>query len=242
MRRLAVLVSFICVIASRSAGQIASASSASPSPKAEKPAKAKAKNKDKKKDDKSPGTNLFGPGAAGQSNEPTTTEIYSDEAFFDSTKNIGIFSGRVKVIDPRFNLQSDKLTVFITKGENQSLEKAVAEGNVGLVRDRPAANGAPPTRAVGRCDKATYTATTGDVELTGTPRVQEGPNLHVATSPDTVMVISQNSQLRTHGPSRTEIVQQPKEDQTKQNKGEAQKVAPQPAPAQSVPAAPLPTP
>jgi hypothetical protein len=30
-------------------------------------------------------------------NEPTTTEIYSDEAFFDSTKNMGIFSGRVKV-------------------------------------------------------------------------------------------------------------------------------------------------
>src|SRR5215472_448120 len=129
MRRLAVLVSFIVfVIASRSPGQISSASSASPSPKAEKPAKGKAKNKDKKKDDKSPGTNLFGPGAAGQSNEPTTTEIYSDEAFFDSTKNIGIFSGRVKVIDPRFNLQSDKLTVFITKGENQSLEKAIAKG------------------------------------------------------------------------------------------------------------------
>jgi len=244
MRTLAVLVSFIvCVIASRSLGQIASASSASPSPKADKPAKAKAKNKNKKKDDKSPGTNLFGPGAAGQqSNEPTTTEIYSDEAFFDSTKNIGIFSGRVKVIDPRFNLQSDKLTVFITKGESQSLEKAVAEGNVGLVRDRPAANGGPPTRAVGRCDKATYTASTGDVELMGTPRVQEGPNLHVATSPDTVMVISQNSQLRTHGPSRTEIIQQPKEEQTKENKGEAQKVGPQPAPAQSVPAAPLPTP
>ena len=245
MRTLAVLVSFIvCVIASRSPGQVASASSASPSPKAEKPAKAKAKNKDKKKDDKSPGTNLFGPGAAGQqqSNEPTTTEIYSDEAFFDSTKNIGIFSGRVKVIDPRFNLQSDKLTVFITKGESQSLEKAVAEGNVGLVRDRPAANGGPPTRAVGRCDKATYTATTGDVELTGTPRVQEGPNLHVATSPDTVMVISQNSQLRTHGPSRTEIVQQPKEDQTKENKGEAKKAEAQAAPSQSVPAAALPTP
>jgi len=70
-------------------------------------------------------------------NEPTTTEIYADEAFFDSTKNMGTFSGRVKVTDPRFNLQSDKLTVFITKGENQGLEKAIAEGNVGLVRDRP---------------------------------------------------------------------------------------------------------
>jgi lipopolysaccharide transport protein LptA len=241
MKRLAVLVLLIvCVIAARWPGRIAAAPAGSPAPtKAEKPAKAKAKNKD----DKSPGTNLFGPGAAGQqSNGPTTTEIYSDEAFFDSTKNMGIFSGRVKVLDPRFNLQSDKLTVFITKGENQSLEKAVAEGNVGLIRDKPAANGSPPTRAIGRSDKATYTAATGDVELVGTPRVQEGPNMHVATSPDTVMVISQNSQLRTHGPSRTEIVQQPKEEQTKEKKGEAKKTEAQPAPSQSVPAAALPTP
>jgi lipopolysaccharide transport protein LptA len=245
MKRLAVLALFIvCVISARSPEQTAAAPVGSPSPtKAEKSAKAKTKNKDEKKEDKSSGTNLFGPGAAGQqSNGPTTTEIYSDEAFFDSTKNMGIFSGRVKVIDPRFNLQSDKLTVFITKGENQSLEKAIAEGNVGLVRDRPAASGSPPTRAVGRCDKATYIAATGDVELTGTPRVQEGPNMHVATSPDTVMVIGQNSQLRTHGPSRTEIVQQPKEEQTKETKGEAKKSEPQPTPAQSVPAAALPTP
>ena len=243
MKKLAVLVLLIVwVIAAGWPGQIAAAPAGSPSPtKAEKPAKAK--TKDKKKDDKSSGTNLFGPGAAGeQSNGPTTTQIYSDEAFFDSTKNMGIFSGRVKVVDPRFNLQSDKLTVFITKGENQSLEKAVAEGNVGLIRDRPAANGAPPTRAIGRSDKATYTASTGDVELVGTPRVQEGANMHVATSPDTVMIISQNSQLRTHGPSRTEIVQQPKEEPTKENKGEAKKPGAQPAPSQSVPAVALPTP
>ena len=36
--------------------------------------------------------------------------------------------------------------------------------------------------------------------------------MHVATSPDTVMVVSQNSQLTTHGPSRTEIMQQPDQD------------------------------
>src|SRR6266481_1065506 len=215
MKRLAVLVlSIVCVIAAQSPGRISATPAGSPSPtRAEKPAKPKAKNKDKKKDDKSSGTNLFGSGAAGQqSNGPTTTEIYSDEAFFDSNKNMGIFSGRVKVVDPRFNLQSDKLTVFITKGQNQSLEKAIAEGNVGLVRDRPDPNGGPPTHAVGRADKATYTAATGDVELRGTPRVQEGANMHVATSPDTVMIINQNSQLSTHGPSRTEIRQQPNED------------------------------
>jgi len=206
------------------------------------PAK-KPKKPPAQKENKAPPNPLFGQSATGlDSNEPTTTEIYSDEAFFDSTKNMGIFSGRVKVTDPRFNLQSDKLTVFITKGENQGLEKAIAEGKVGLVRDRPDPNGGPPTRAVGRADKAIYTAATGDVELQGTPRVQEGPNMHVATSPDTVMIINQNSQLTTHGPSRTEIHQQPKEDQAKEKKDEVKKPEAQPVPSQSVPAAALPTP
>src|SRR5262245_18258158 len=237
MRKIAALVLCLaCAMVARSSGQIAAGPAASPAPvkKTEKPTKAKAKNKDKKKEDKSSAPNLFGSAPALQSDQPTTTEIYSDEAFFDSTKNMGIFSGRVKVVDPRFNLQSDKLTVFITKGQNQSLERAIAEGNVGLIRDRPDANGGPPTRAVGRADKATYTATTGDVELAGTPRVQEGPNLHVATSPDTVMIISQNSQLRTHGPSRTEIIQQPN-DEKKGQASPSQTPAAQTSPAPSLP-------
>jgi len=203
----------------------------------------KPKKQPDQKENKSPANSLFGQSATGLNpDEPTTTEIYSDEAFFDSTKNMGTFTGRVKVTDPRFNLQSDKLTVFITKGENQGLEKAVAEGNVGLVRERPDPSGGPPTRAVGRADHATYTAATGDVELRGTPRVQEGPNMHVATSPDTVMIINQNSQLRTHGPSRTEIRQEPSDDQAKEKKREAKKAAAQATPSQSVPAAALPTP
>ncbi len=268
----ALVLVFVCVIASRVHAQTAGATpkaepaipkavavapKAGASPSAKKAKKQSAQKestqkKDGQKDNKSPANQLFGQSGVGlNTNEPTTTEIYSDEAFFDSTKNMGIFSGRVKVTDPRFNLQSDKLTVFITKGENQGLEKAVAEGNVGLVRDRPDPNGGPPTRAVGRADKATYTASTGDVELQGTPRVQEGENMHVATSPDTVMIINQNSQLRTHGPSRTEIRQQPNDDQAKEKKKDAKNAqpqigpspaAPQVGPTQSVPAAALPTP
>lgn len=163
---------------------------------------------------------------------PITTEIFADEAFFDSSKSVGIFRGRVKVNDPRFNLQADKLTVFISKaqmrqgaqaspspeaggpaqsGQGQGLEKAIAEGNVAVVRDRPDPNGGPPSRAVGRADTATYIAATGDVELKGNPRVQQGLNTHIGTSPDTVMTINQSGQLTTRGPSRTDIRQEPKD-------------------------------
>src|SRR5881409_260277 len=238
MKKLLMLMLFVTIgVAGRLQGQIPAATAPKTSATApEKKAKKKAASE---KQDKSPGENLFGTGL--QSNEPTTTEIYADEAFFDSTKNMGIFSGRVKVVDPRFNLQSDKLTVFITKGQNQGLEKAIAEGNVGLVRDRPDPNGGAPTRAVGRADKATYTAATGDVELRGTPRVQEGANMHVATSPDTVMIINQNSQLSTHGPSRTEIRQQPN-DEKKDKTSPSQTSPSQASPGQTAPPAALPKP
>jgi lipopolysaccharide transport protein LptA len=229
MKRLAALILLIASLAAtQTDAQIAAAPTAS-APMLPKKREKQAAEKDEKSSANQPvgGSNLL------QSNEPTTTEIYADEAVFDSNKSMGIFSGRVKVTDPRFNLQSDKLTVFISKGENQGLERAIAEGNVGLVRDRPDPNGGPPTRAIGRSDKAIYTAATGDVELTGTPRVQEGPNLHVATSPGTVMIINQNSQLTTHGPSRTEIRQQPKDE----SKGETK---PSPSPTLSPP--PLPKP
>ena len=231
MKELVVLILFaVCATGARMDAQTATETAKASRTASEK----KAKKTAAEKENKSSARNLFGQDAAG-SNAPTVTEIYADEAFFDSTKDMGIFSGRVKVTDPRFNLQSDKLTVFITKGQNQGLEKAVAEGNVGLVRDRPDPNGGPPTRAVGRADKATYTAATGDVELRGTPRVQEGLNMHVATSPDTVMIINQNSQLTTHGPSRTEIRQQPNEEKKGGATPSQTSPAPQTSPALSLP-------
>ena len=144
------------------------------------------------------------------STEPIITEIYADQTVFDSTKSIGIFTGHVVVTDPRFNIQGDKLTIFISKKQNEGFEKAIVEGNVGVVRDRPSATGGPPDHMVGRSDKAVYTAKDGRFELTGNPRVQQGLNTHVATSPDTVMILNEAGQLETHGPSRTEIRQDPK--------------------------------
>jgi lipopolysaccharide transport protein LptA len=137
------------------------------------------------------------------------TEIYADQAVFDSTKSIGIFTGHIVVIDPRFNIQGDKLTIFINKKQGEGLDKAIVEGNVGVVRERPDPAGGPPSRMVGRSDKAVYTAKNGNFELTGNARVQQGVNTHVATSPDTVMVLTEAGELQSTGPSRTEIRQEP---------------------------------
>ena len=202
-RFVAIFLAIFCVVELRSQP----ANPSNPAPVAPKKEQKKAKESSENANPLISG--LKGPATNG----PVTTQIEADDAFFDSNKNVGIFSGHVKVADPRFTLQSEKLTVYITKGQNQALEKAIAEGNVAVVRDRPDPNGGPPTRAVGRSDKATYLATTGDVELRGTPRVQEGLNTHIATSPETVMVVNQNGQLTTHGPSRTEIRQEPKTDE-----------------------------
>ena len=177
-RSSAIVLIIFCALVASLHGQSAKPSSPSPT--------AAAKKDQKKAKQSGDQTNPLLGGIKGvPTNGPVTTEIYADDAFFDSNKNVGVFSGHVKVADPRFTLQSEKLTVYITKGENQGLEKAIAEGNVAVVRDRPDPNGGAPTRAVGRSDQATYVASTGNVELRGTPRVQEGVNTHIATSPDT---------------------------------------------------------
>src|SRR2546428_12809456 len=100
MKKLAVLILFIaCATGARTEAQIAAeptkASRAAPEKKAKKTAT------DKKTE--SPATKLFGQDG---SNAPTTTEIYADEAFFDSTKNKGIFSGRLKKNTPPSNIYS----------------------------------------------------------------------------------------------------------------------------------------
>jgi lipopolysaccharide transport protein LptA len=164
---------------------------------------------DKNPTDKPAATESPAPG------EPIVTEIYADKAVFESSKSIGVFNGHIIVIDPRFQIQGDKLTIYLSNKQSEGgLDKAVVEGNVGVVRERPDPAGGPPSKMVGRSEKAVYTAKNGNFELTGNPRVQQGLNTHVATSPDTVMVLNEKGELQTNGPSRTEIRQPPKSEST----------------------------
>src|SRR6516162_4486938 len=111
MRKLAVLLILLIVCAGnvRVQGQAAAEAPKAAAVTSEK----KTKKTAAEKENKSSTAKLFGQPATGlDSNAPTLTEIYADEAFFDSTKNMGIFSGRVKVTDPRFNLQCDKIKAW----------------------------------------------------------------------------------------------------------------------------------
>ena len=211
MRRLGAAGAILCfaVITGIACGQgsaPAALSSRTPGKASEKTSTAKAPS-ESPSSEKNPAEKPKNPTSLAAADEPTVTEIYADQTVFDSGKSIGIFTGNVVVTDPRFNIQGDKLTIFISKKQNEGFEKAIVEGNVGVVRDRPSTTGGPPEHMVGRSDKAVYTPKDGRFELTGNPRVQQGLNTHVATSPDTVMILNEAGQLETHGPSRTEIRQ-----------------------------------
>ena len=213
MRKLAAAGAILCfgVLAGNTRGQGSAPSTLSSRPPSQPSEKASPAGvpKENPPAEKNPAAKPKDAASPAGAQEQIITEIYADQTVFDSTKSIGIFTGHVVVTDPRFQIQGDKLTIFISKKQNEGFEKAIVEGNVGVVRDRPSETGGPPSHMVGRSDKAVYTAKDGRFELTGNPRVQQGLNTHVATSPDTVMILNEAGQLETHGPSRTEIRQDP---------------------------------
>jgi lipopolysaccharide export system protein LptA len=120
-----------------------------------------------------------------------------------------------------------------TPARANGLQRAIAEGTpdrpVVIVQDKPAANGEQPEHDVGIAAKADYNADTGEVVLTGWPRVSQGINTQIATSPETYMIMYRDSKkMRTIGPSRVTIQQ---EDQPK--KTGTSSASPDGSPAQS---------
>jgi len=111
----------------------------------------KRKTKTKRKKINHPARNLFKLERCGAAIRSTDDDanLCGRRFFLIQPRTWASLAAVMKVVDPRFNLQSDKLTVFITKDKTRAWRKPVAEGNVGLVRERPDPKGGPPTRAVG---------------------------------------------------------------------------------------------
>jgi len=116
--------------------------------------------------------------------------------------------------------------------KTNGLQRAVAEGPadrpVVIVQEKPATNGEQAQRNVGIAQKADYNADTGDVVLTGWPRVTQGINTQIATSKDTIMTMNKDGKtMKTRGPSRSIIQEQ---DQPKKSGTDSDSSDPTPSP------------
>lgn len=152
---------------------------------------------------KDSGFNLFGDSSKAKG--PTIINA-ANEATFNSKTHMAVFTGNVQVQDPQFSLRCDELTVYLNDNNEGGLKEAVAEGNVYIISVRKGQNGAPDEKSTGKSEKAVYTTIDGKIVLSGgMPQIQQGPNLHVATEPSTVMELYRDGRLQTRGATRTII-------------------------------------
>lgn len=130
------------------------------------------------------------------------TEITAEEqATFSDKENQAVFLGSVRIKDPTFLLNCDRLTVFLNK-ERSGIDRAVAEGNVVIVQQTESGQN---DGAVGRAERAEYVPSTGTVTLSGSPEIQQGINRHIASDANTRMILNRDGRAITEGPSRTVI-------------------------------------
>jgi lipopolysaccharide export system protein LptA len=91
--------------------------------------------------------------------------VSSDSFKLDLQNKQGLFSGKVHVQDPRFELDAEEMIVFFTKDDK--LERLVAKGKVRIKhgQDRSAV-----------CKEAEYIIAEKKIKLTGDPVVSQGEN------------------------------------------------------------------
>ena len=170
--------------------------------------------------------------------KPPTEITATKEATYDEKTRKAVFTGDVHVNDPQFKITCDKLTAFLREqaasgkaaaspsprpaaspkpspGKTASpnggggLQRAIAEGNVIIIQDKPGVDGNPPQHNVGKCQHADFDADSGDVTLSGWPQVQQGINTQIATEQSTIMIMNRDGRtMRTKGASKTVIQDQ----------------------------------
>ncbi len=128
------------------------------------------------------------------------TEITAKEGMLDNKSNLAVFSGDVIVKSPEYDVNCDKLTIYLKpdkgsvepkaevkaigdddapadkkdkKENNSRIDKAVAEGNVKILQIKPAAGGGKPEKYYGTGKKAVFDNNKQTCTLSGWPRVQQ---------------------------------------------------------------------
>jgi lipopolysaccharide transport protein LptA len=90
----------------------------------------------------------------------TNTVITSDRLVYDYKRSVAVFEDNVIVRDPQMTLTSDRMNVIFDAEHN--VKSVTAIGNVRIVQDNK----------TGLCDQAVYIALTGEIIMTGAPRLQ----------------------------------------------------------------------
>ena len=112
--------------------------------------------------------------SSASTNAMAETEIFSDHFDLDSRTRIAVYTGNVRVIDPRMRLTCDTLTGQMGESTNR-FRHVVAEGNV--VIDAVDNDGKPVQATSGRADYDYHvqdSVTNEVVELTLNPHVKRG--------------------------------------------------------------------
>jgi lipopolysaccharide export system protein LptA len=163
--------------------------------------------------------------------EPTIITA-TKETTFDAKLNMAVFNGDVNIQSPQFALNADKLTVYFKKQEKAKpgdvpkppakaksaapdansavqgsggLDRALAEGNVVIVSDRPDSNGGPPVHYVGKGARVDYNAVTGEAVFHGWPQVQQGINTIISTEESTVIHLFRDGKMKIEGSHKVNI-------------------------------------
>jgi len=169
--------------------------------------------------------------------KPPTEITATEDATFSQKTRIAVFNGNVHVKDPEYTITCDKLTAVLKKEalpgakqaqpspapskapgkdpaegaqqEGSNLEKATAEGHVIIIQDKVDTKTGKVQHYVGKSEKAVYDGDTGDITLTVWPEIRQDENTHVSLAESTVMVINRAGTIRTQGPSKTLLTQEP---------------------------------
>jgi lipopolysaccharide export system protein LptA len=166
------------------------------------------------------------PGKTGVAGESNIDIVSQGALYFDSAQSMAVFTDDVVVNHPQFHLTCDELQVYMLKENEKPKEAAVAKPAAPGEAPKPKSdNSVKQAIATGRkvviqklsetgemqigiSRSATYIGESGDIILREMPQVQRARNLIIATDRSTYMILKQNGELKVHGPSRTEIIQE----------------------------------
>ncbi len=106
-------------------------------------------------------------------------------------------------------------------GLDHAIAITTSDRRVIITQDKVEADGSI-THGIGKADKATYDANTGDIVLYGMPDVIQGHDRCIALDPSTVMTLNRDGRMKAVGPHKTIIIDDgPKPDATKTDAGAA---------------------